>query len=72
MERRPIIAGREVAVKGEMRVESQLFSFAQNGNPNHPRLPNADPRQMAIGLRATCRSTDFAIRANRLTLAARL
>ena len=31
-----------------------------------------DPSQMAIGLRATCRGNDFAVRANRLTLAARL
>jgi hypothetical protein len=30
-----------------------------------------DPSQMAIGLRATCRGNDFAVRANRLTLAAR-
>jgi hypothetical protein len=41
-------------------------------NPAGRQRHAGEPSQMAIGLRATCRGNDFAVRANRLTLAARL
>ena len=75
MERRPIIAGREVAVKGETRVESQLFSFAQNVNGRRLEAAGREIDSSSLILNLfqgpQFRTGRVAVRANRLTLAAR-
>ncbi len=60
-----------VLIGGGNRVLHEGDPFNEESSAERHRHAG-DPSQMAIGLRATCRGNDFAIGANRLTLAARL